>query len=49
MDIKYKLTKDLVKKNIIECQYRSTEEMIADILTKPLPNSKLNIYEKNAI
>lgn len=40
MDIKYKFTKELVKNNIIICEYCPTEDMIADILTKPLPISK---------
>lgn len=40
IDTKYKLTKDLVKKGIIRCTYCPTEEMIADILTKPLTAPK---------
>lgn len=42
MDTKYKLAKDLVKKGIITSCYCPTEEMIADILTKPLPPNKHN-------
>lgn len=36
IDTKYKMIRDLVKKNFIDCLYCSTEEMIADLLTKPL-------------
>lgn len=36
IDTRYKMIRDLVKKNIIECEYCPTEEMVPDLLTKPL-------------
>lgn len=44
MDTRYKMTKDLVKKNIIQCIYCPTNEMIADLLTKSLPPIKHNYF-----
>jgi hypothetical protein len=40
MDVRYHLLRDLVKDKIIHVEYMSTENMTADILTKPL-DSKL--------
>jgi hypothetical protein len=39
IDIKYHFTHHLIEAGIIELEYRSLEEMVADILTKPLPIS----------
>jgi hypothetical protein len=36
MDIRYHLVRDLVKDNIISVTYKPTEDMVADIITKPL-------------
>lgn len=40
IDTKYNFIKDFVKNGTITCQYCSTEEMLADILTKPLGQHK---------
>lgn len=40
IDTKYFFIKDLIKQNIISYKYCSTENMIADILTKPLSKIK---------
>lgn len=42
IDTKYKMIRDIVKKKIIRCEYCPTEEMVADLLTKPLPAIKHN-------
>lgn len=42
IDTKYKMIRDLVKKEIIDCEYCPTEEMIADLMTKPLSVVKHN-------
>lgn len=42
IDTRYKMIRDLVKKNIIRCEYCPTEEMVADLLTKPLSAIKHN-------
>lgn len=41
VDVKYHSVTNLVKKNIIEIQYCPTNEMIADMMTKPLVAVKL--------
>ena len=38
---RYHFTKDLIKKGQISCVYCSTEEMIADLLTKPLARIRI--------
>lgn len=40
IDTKFKMIRDIVKKEIIKCVYCPTEEMIADLLTKPLSFAK---------
>lgn len=42
INTKYKMIRDIVKKEIIKCEYCPTEEMIADLLTKPLSATKHN-------
>lgn len=42
MDTRYKMIRDMVKQKIIECEYCPTEDMIADLLTKPLTAIKHN-------
>lgn len=42
IDTRYKMIRDLVKKMIIECKYCPSEEMVADLLTKPLSAIKHN-------
>lgn len=41
IDTKFHFVKDLVEKNIIQLQYCASENMIADLLTKPLAATKL--------
>lgn len=40
IDTRYKMVRDLFKKEIINIEYCPTEEMVADLLTKPLPITK---------
>lgn len=40
MDTRYKMIRDMVQQKIIHVKYCPTEEMVADILTKPLPAIK---------
>lgn len=42
IDTKYKMIRDIVKKGIIKCEYCPTEDMVADLLTKPLSATKHN-------
>jgi hypothetical protein len=46
VDVKYHFATDLVKKKIIIIQYCPTDEMIADILTKPLGTVKLKKHRE---
>lgn len=46
IDTRYKMIRDLVKKKIIKCEYCPTEEMVADLLTKPLSSIKHNYFRK---
>lgn len=41
IDTKFYFVKDYVERGIIECVYRPTEKMIADLLTKPLHASRI--------
>ncbi|UYV76794.1 hypothetical protein LAZ67_14002030 [Cordylochernes scorpioides] len=40
IDIKFHFIKDLISNNFLSLYYCSTEKMLADILTKPLPKNK---------
>lgn len=40
IDTRYNFVKDYIEKKIVSCTYCSTERMVADILTKPLPATK---------
>lgn len=42
VDIKYHFIREKIKENIIDVTYISTNDQIADILTKPLGKSKFN-------
>lgn len=40
IDLRYHYVKDLVQKDFVNIEYLSTQEMIADVLTKPLCSTK---------
>lgn len=42
IDLRYHFVKDLVKQGFITVKYLPTEEMVADVLTKPLSSVKHN-------
>lgn len=42
IDTKYHFVKDYVANKIVTCKYCPTEEMVADLLTKPLNANKIN-------
>ena len=44
VDVKYHFVRDLVRNNIIKLQYCPTENMTADILTKPLDKVKFEKF-----
>lgn len=44
IDVRYYFIKDYIKKKIISCEYCSTENMVADILTKPLNRTKFEKF-----
>lgn len=44
IDIRHHFIRDIVKSNMIKIEYLSTENMIADLLTKPLPKVKFNKF-----
>jgi hypothetical protein len=46
IDIKFHYIKDYFKNGTINCIYCPTSDMIADLLTKPLPANKLNFICK---
>lgn len=43
---KFHFTKDLVEKQEIECVYCTSEDMVADLLTKPLARTRLEKLAK---
>jgi hypothetical protein len=43
IDVKYHFTRHLIETGIIKLEYKSTEHMVADIFTKPLPIS-IHLY-----
>lgn len=46
IDIRYHYMKDLIKDNIIKAKYLCTENMLADVLTKPLSSIKHEKFVK---
>lgn len=46
IDTRYKMIRDIVMQKIIECEYCPTEEMVADLLTKPLTAIKHNYFRE---
>ena len=49
INIRYFFIKDKIEKNELRIQYKSTNDMIADILTKPLQGSKFKFIIKKII
>lgn len=47
MDLRYHFVKDLVQKDYISIKYLSTNDMIADVLTKPLSSTKHSSFIKD--
>jgi hypothetical protein len=48
IDIQYHYTRDLVREKRIQLDYISTSDMLADLLTKPLPRGQ-HVYLANGI
>ena len=46
IDTRYNFVRDLVAKRVVAVKYCPTEQMVADILTKPLPRVKLGSLRK---
>lgn len=46
IDVRYYFIKDYVERNIVQCIYCPTENMVADLLTKPLPASRIKMLRK---
>ena len=46
IEIPYHYVRDMVEKNVIKLEYISTEDQIADTLTKPLAKIKLEHFHK---
>jgi hypothetical protein len=44
IEIKYHYIRDMVQRGVVELQYISTDEQIADILTKPLSRVKYEYF-----
>jgi hypothetical protein len=40
IDVKYHHIRDMIQKQAMEVKYLSTDDMIADIFTKPLPKDR---------
>lgn len=47
IDVKYLFTKDYINKQIISCEYCPTDDMTADIFTKPLNRTKFEKFRKS--
>ena len=46
IEIPYHYVRDMVEKDVIKLEYISTEDQIADILTKPLAKPKVELFCK---
>jgi hypothetical protein len=44
IDVRYHYIRDLIARGIVTAEYTSTEEMLADGLTKALPRGKLEAH-----
>ena len=49
INVRYHFTKDQVQKNNVEIRYCPTKEMIADVLTKPLPADQHNYLSRKIL
>ena len=47
IEIKYHYIRDMVQREAVKIQYVTTEEQIADILTKPLARLKFKYFREN--
>lgn len=47
LDVKLKFSQDIINTKLIQIQYCPTEDMLADILTKPLISTKLSKFIKD--
>jgi hypothetical protein len=45
IEIRYHFIRDMVQRRALKLQYISTDEQVADVLTKPLSRVKLNTFE----
>lgn len=43
IDVRYYFVKDYIEKGFVDCTYCPTENMVADLLTKPLPASRIKM------
>ena len=46
--MKFHFVKDYIDKGIICCEYYPSEDMIADMLTKALPTTKLKTFRQKS-
>lgn len=49
IDIRYYFVKDLINKKIMNCTYCPSDDMLADIFTKPLNNIKFDKFRKKNV
>lgn len=47
IDLRYHFVKDLIQKGIVSVEYLCTQEMLADVLTKPLTSVKHKYFTSN--
>ncbi|KAI0983119.1 hypothetical protein GJ496_003170 [Pomphorhynchus laevis] len=47
IDIKFHLVRASIRQRIVKLEYCTTNEMLADIMTKPLNKEKINLFEMN--
>ena len=49
IEIKYHYIRDMVQKGLVKLQYVSSEEQIADVLTKPLAIMKFEYFREKLV
>jgi hypothetical protein len=49
IEIKYHYIRDMMKRKAVHVQYFPTHELIVDIFTKPLANTKFEYFHKNGL